>query len=226
MLRIDNLSIAFRGNVVFENVSFNVTSKEKIGLIGRNGSGKSTLLKLIMNKLEADEGDVYTSKGYTIGYLEQHLKFTKDNILDEVCSILPPERIYEEWKGDMILSGLGFSQEDKTKHPDEFSGGYQIKLNLAKILLAEPHLLLLDEPTNYLDIHAIRWLRRFLKGWEGELILVTHDREFMDSIISHTLFVHRSEFRKMAGNTEKIYAATAKDEELYEKQRIQQEKKA
>ena len=84
-----------------------------------------------------------------------------------------------------------------------FSGGNQVKLNLAKLLLLEPFMLLLDEPTNYLDIHAIKWLREFLQDWQGELVLITHDRSFMDSIITHTLFIHRKTFTKMEGQYSK-----------------------
>ena len=96
-----------------------------------------------------------------MGVLEQHIKFTKDTIIDEVCTVLNADRQYEEWKGEKILSGLGFSEEEMLQDPNLFSGGFQIKINLAKLLLLEPNLLLLDEPTNYLDIHSIKWLRKF-----------------------------------------------------------------
>ena len=83
------------------------------------------------------------------------------------------------------------------------SGGYQVKVNLAKLLLLEPNLLLLDEPTNYLDIHSIRWLKKFLQDWPEELLLITHDRNFMDSVITHTVNIHRGNFRKFPGTTKK-----------------------
>jgi len=111
------------------------------------------------------------------------------------------------------------------RHPDEFSGGYQVRLNHAKVLVSEPNLLLLDEPTNYLDITSIRWLEGFLSTWPGELILITHDRSFMDKVVTHTLGIHRRKIRKLEGNTEKYYAQIAQDEEIYEKTRINDEKR-
>ena len=89
--------------------------------------------------------------------------------------ILSEDREYEIWKGEKILNGLGFTDEEMLKDPKLFSGGFQVKINLAKLLLLEPNLLLLDEPTNYLDIHSIRWLKKFLIDWQDEIILITHD---------------------------------------------------
>ena len=87
------------------------------------------------------------------------------------------------------------------KNPNDFSGGFQVKINLAKLLLDEPNMLLLDEPTNYLDIHSIRWLKKFLNDWRQEIILITHDRDFMNSVISHKLIIHRGIFKNTSGNT-------------------------
>jgi len=225
MIKIKDLSIAFTGHQIFEDVNITFNRGEKIGCIGRNGSGKSTFLKLILSQLEPDSGVVEIPKGYKIGHLEQHIKFTKDTVIDEVCSILPIDREYEGWKGEIILEGLGFSAEEVQKHPSEFSGGYQVKINLAKLLLDEPNMLLLDEPTNYLDIHSVRWLKRFLNDWESELILITHDRAFMDSIINSTLIIHRGNFRKTPGNTKNVREKIAAEEEIYEKTRINEDKK-
>lgn len=224
MIKIKNLSISFSGQSIFEDVNFIVNRGEKIGLIGRNGSGKSTFLKLILGQLQQDDGDIDLPKGYKIGHLAQHIKFTHKTVIDEVCSVLPEDREYEGWKGEIILTGLGFSYEEIQKSPSQFSGGYQVKINLAKLLLDEPDMLLLDEPTNYLDIHSVRWLKKFLKDWKGELILITHDRDFMDSIISHSLIIHRGNFRKMPGNTNNVREKIAAEEEIYEKTRINEEK--
>lgn len=225
MIKAKDLSISFSGHEIFSDVNFIINAREKIGLIGRNGSGKSTFLKLILQKLEPDSGSVEIPRGYRIGHLEQHIHFTHNTVLEEVCSVLPAERDHEGWKGENILYGLGFSYEDLEKDPKKFSGGYQVKLNLAKLLLVEPQMLLLDEPTNYLDIHSIRWLKEFLNSWSGELILITHDRSFMDSVISHTLIIHRGEFKKIAGNTQGIREKIALEEEIYEKTRINEDKK-
>lgn len=224
MIKIKDLGISFLGQRIFEDVNLAFNRGEKVGLIGRNGSGKSTFLKLILKQLEPDSGAVEIPTGYKIGYLEQHIKFTHNSVIDEVCSVLPEEREYEGWKGEEILMGLGFSQEDIMRNPSEFSGGYQVKINLAKLLLGEPNMLLLDEPTNYLDIHSVRWLKKFLQDWDCELILITHDRDFMDSIITHTLTIHRGNFRKTPGNTKDVMEKIALQEEMYEKTRVNEEK--
>jgi ATP-binding cassette subfamily F protein 3 len=224
MIRAKNLSISFSGREIFSEVNFIINGREKVGLIGRNGSGKSTFLKLILKQLEPDSGEIEIPRGYKIGHLEQHIHFTHNTVLEEICSVLPEDREHEGWKGENILYGLGFTYEDLEKDPKNFSGGYQVKLNLAKLLLLEPQMLLLDEPTNYLDIHSIRWLKEFLQNWRGELILITHDRGFMDSVITHTLIIHRNQFRKVPGNTKGLREKIAAEEEIYEKTRINEEK--
>ncbi len=224
MIKAKDLAISFSGRDIFTDGNFIINRGDKVGLIGRNGSGKSTFLKLILKKLEPDEGLIEIPRGYRIGHLEQHIHFTHNTVMDEICSVLPADREHEAWKGENILYGLGFSYEDLEKDPKQFSGGYQVKLNLAKLLLMEPQMLLLDEPTNYLDIHSIRWLKEFLLAWEGELILITHDRAFMDQIITHTLIIHRRQFKKLPGNTQGVREKIAAAEELYEKTRINEEK--
>ena len=217
MIKTKDLGISFSGHKIFQNVNIVINKKEKVGFIGRNGSGKSTFLKIIIGQIEQDDGDVIMPKGYKIGYLDQHIKFTHNTVVDEVCSVLSGDREYEIWKGETILTGLGFSEEEMTNNPKGFSGGNQVKINLAKLLLEEPDMLLLDEPTNYLDIHSIKWLESFLNDWRGELILVTHDRSFMNNVISHTLNIHRGEFKKTAGTTEKVLDKIEAEEEIYNK---------
>ncbi len=225
MLKVQNLSISFGGQNVFNNVNFIVNNKEKVGLIGRNGSGKSTLFKILCGKLTEYDGDVVIPKGYKIGYLEQHLKFTEKSVIDEACLALPDYKKDAFWDAEKILSELGFSEEDKLRSPAEFSGGWQIRLNLAKLLISEPDILLLDEPTNYLDILSIRWLKKFLKNYRGALILITHDRSFMDEIIDHTIILHRGESIMITGNTQDMYEKIAVDEETYEKTRVNDARK-
>src|SRR5690606_26045072 len=115
---------------------------------------------------------------------------------------------------EKILSGLGFSQEDFQKDPKSFSGGYQIRINLCKCLLIEPDLLLLDEPTNYLDILSMRWLRSFLNTFSGEVILITHDRDFMDSVTNHTMGIYRNQLKKIKGSTSKYYEQLQIEDEI------------
>jgi ATP-binding cassette subfamily F protein 3 len=224
VIKAKDLSISFSGHEVFSEGNFIINARDKVGLIGRNGSGKSTFLKLILKKLEPDSGEIEIPRGYRIGHLEQHIHFTHETVLEEICSVLPEDREHEGWKGENILYGLGFTYDDLYKDPKKFSGGYQVKLNLAKLLLVEPQMLLLDEPTNYLDIHSIRWLKEFLTDWRGELILITHDRHFMDSVITHTLIIHRNSFKKIPGNTKGVREKIALEEEIYEKTRVNEEK--
>lgn len=225
MVNIRNLSMEFSGITLFDDVNFSINSGERIGLIGRNGTGKSTFLKLLLGKQEPSDGKVEIPDHYTIGYLEQHFDFSHTSAIDEVCSVLHDDRLDESWKGEMILMGLGFGYEQMQQDPKQLSGGYQVKVNLAKMLLMESNLLILDEPTNYLDIYSIRWLGDFLRRWEGELILVTHDRQFMESVITHTLIIHRQNFRKIEGKPAKIKDQIAQEEEIYEKQRLAQDAK-
>jgi ATP-binding cassette subfamily F protein 3 len=225
MLQAHDLSLGFNGQELFDEVSFSINSGERIGLVGRNGSGKTTLFKLLTKELSPEEGHISTPKNYTIGYLKQHLHFSEPNVLEEACLGLPAEEKDQVWKAEKILSGLGFSAEDFYCSPSEFSGGFQVRLNLAKVLLAEPHLLLLDEPTNYLDIISIRWLTRFLQRWPNELMIITHERDFMNSITTHTMGIHRQKVRKIEGDTIKFFEQIAVEEEVYEKTRQKEEKK-
>lgn len=225
MLKVQDLSILFDGKQIFDNLNFIINDKEKVGLIGRNGCGKTTLFKILSGKIKDYEGEVSIPKGYKVGYLEQHLQFTQETVLEEACLALPEYKKEATWDAEKILTQLGFSEEDKQKSPQEFSGGWQIRLNLAKLLISEPNILLLDEPTNYLDIISIRWLKQFLKDYNGAIILITHDRTFMDEIIDHTIIIYRGSSIKITGNTQDMYDKIATDEETYEKSRINLNKK-
>ena len=225
MIQILNLKKSFGDQLLYDDITFNINSREKIGLVGRNGHGKTTLFHIILGNIQPDSGAISIPKGYRIGYLEQHINFTQDTVLKEGCLGLREEDKYETWKVEKILSGIGFSKDDMDKPCSAFSGGYQIRLNLAKVLVSEPDMLLLDEPNNYLDIVASRWLIGFLKSWQGELMLITHDRGFMDNVVTHTIGIHRTKIRKVKGNTGKFYNQLAVEEEVYEKTRLNEETK-
>ncbi|KIM08777.1 MAG: ABC transporter ATP-binding protein [Sulfurovum sp. FS06-10] len=225
MIQLTNLTKSFGGRILFSNLNLKMTSNQKIGLIGRNGSGKSTLFKIILGEESHDEGEVSIPKNYRIGTLRQHLEFTEPTVRQECALVLSEEEQYNFYKVEKILFGLGFSAEDLEKNPLSFSGGYQIRINLAKLLATEPNMLLLDEPTNYLDILSLRWLKQFIRDFEGEVILITHDRDFMDAVTTHTMGIQRKGLNIIQGGTQKYYETLALQDETYEKTRQNQEKK-
>ncbi|MCX8123158.1 MAG: ATP-binding cassette domain-containing protein [Spirochaetes bacterium] len=225
MITVQKLAKRFGNTLLFEDVTFTIGHKEKVGLVGRNGLGKTTLLKIIAGIEQPDEGSITIPRHYTIGYMSQQLHFTKDIVRDEALSLLPESEQHEYWRAEKILSGLGFDNTDMLKKVSQLSGGYQVRLQLAKTLILNPDMLLLDEPTNYLDITSIRWLARFLQNWRGELLFITHDRAFMDSIVTHTLGIHRNRIKKIKGNTQQFYEQIALEEEIYEKTRINDERR-
>ena len=225
MIQLQEISKSFGERILFDEVTFVVGRRERLGLVGRNGTGKSTLFKIILGEDAPDGGSLSIPKGYRLGALEQHLDFTGKTILEEVIQALPEGQSYDHWRGEKILFGLGFEQEDLERPPSYFSGGYQIRVKLAKVLVSGPDLLLLDEPTNYLDIVSLRWLAQFLKEFPGEVLMITHDRGFMDQVCTHTIGIHRNKIKKITGDTSKYYDQLSGDEEIYEQTRLNQEKK-
>jgi ATP-binding cassette, subfamily F, member 3 len=225
MIKVQNLSKSYGTQSILEDVSFTMSSKEKIGLIGRNGSGKSTLFKIILGKESTDKGLVQVPKYYHMASLSQTIEFSKNTVIDECCQVLPEEHKHETYKAEKILFGLGLSKEDLDKSPGSFSGGYQVRICLAKVLLQNPSLLLLDEPTNYLDIVSLRWLEKFLKNYPGEVIIITHDKTFMDSVCTHVMGITRKNIRKIKGNTSNYYQQIQLEDEKYEQTRLNHEKK-
>ncbi len=227
MIHVNNLSKSYGSQRLFDGISFSIGAGERVGLVGRNGHGKTTLFGIILGHEAPDTGEIRRPRGYSIGHLSQHLRFTEKTVLNEATLDLPSSEDGTDltYKAEAVLMGLGFGAQDLGRSPLEMSGGYQIRLNLAKLLVSEPDMLLLDEPTNYLDILSIRWLIRFLQNWKGELILITHDRNFMDQVTTHTLGIHRCQVRKISGPTWKLYEQLALEEEVQEKTRIRDDKK-
>ncbi len=225
MIQLQEISKSFGQRILFKDVNIVLGPKERVGLVGRNGMGKSTLFKIIQGEESSDSGEVSIPRNYRLGALEQHLEFTGKTILDEVIQALPQEHIYDHWRGEKILFGLGFNEEDLKRAPSEFSGGYQIRVKLAKVLVSSPNLLLLDEPTNYLDIVSLNWLAQFLKDFPGEVLMITHDRGFMNKVCTHIMGIHRQKVKKIKGDTNKYYEQLVADEEIYELTRLNQEKK-
>ena len=225
MIQLINISKNFASQELFSNLNFKLNAGTRVGLVGRNGSGKSTLFKLILGKETADSGEIIIPKNYKIGTLKQHLTFSENTLREEAALALEDEMKYDVYRVEKILFGLGFTQEDLEKDPLSFSGGFQIRINLAKLLVTEPNLLLLDEPTNYLDIISLRWLKNFLRAFEGEVILITHDRNFMDGVCTHTMGIVRKNIEMIQGDTHKFYEQLSANDELYAKQKIAQDKK-
>lgn len=225
MLNIESISKGFGEQLLLEETGMQINPGERVGLVGRNGHGKTTLLNMIAGVDHPDEGRISVPANYRIGMLSQHIRFEKASVLEEAMRGLPDHEKDHYWKAEKILAGLGFSNEAMQKDPLEFSGGYQVRLNLAKVLVAEPDLLILDEPTNYLDITSIRWISRFLISWPREVLLVTHDRGFMDNVVTHIVGIHRRKMRKIQGDTSKYYLQVAQDEEIYEKTRQNEAKR-
>lgn len=219
MLFAKNLTKSFGAQVLLENADFQLNRGEKIGIVGRNGYGKSTLFRLILGNDEPDEGEISYPEDYRIGALDQHLSFDHETVRAEVAQVLPEHHQYDVWKAEKILSGLGFSPEDFEKNPRIFSGGFQIRIKLAQLLLSAPDLLLLDEPTNYLDILSIRWLENFLKNWKGEILCVSHDQTFLKNVMTHTVAIHRKNLKKIKGDPQKVYDQIAYEEDIHEKTR-------
>lgn len=189
MISIEHLSIEFSSRPVLDDISFLVNRKDRIALVGKNGAGKTTLLRLIAHEYEPTAGTISMDSGITIGYLPQVMLFTDQRSLrDEVMTVFHGEdeaRFIAEM--DRTVIGLGFTRNDFNRPCSEFSGGWRMRIELAKILLRHPDLLLLDEPTNHLDIESIRWLEDFLVTSQATLIVVSHDRAFIDNVTNRTI---------------------------------------
>lgn len=225
MISVRNLSKSFGTQLLFSDVTFSVMPGDRVGLVGRNGHGKTTLFRVITGAESADGGEVTVSKGYRIAHMSQEPRFTRATPVDDVCTVPRDEEESQRWKAEKVLSGLGFSEADMTRPVEEFSGGFRMRINLAKTLIEEADLLLLDEPTNFLDIVSIRWLERFLEGRRGELMLITHDRTFMDRVTTQIMGIHRTRLRKVRGDTQTYYDQIAQEEQVHESRRINQENK-
>ena len=232
MLNVHQLTIAFQGEDLFQNISFRLQSGNRVGLIGKNGAGKSTLLKIISGELEYSSGQIsFEKKNLKIGFLKQDIDFVygrtvleesyeafseikgleqrlefintelaertdyeSQNYTDLMIELNEVQHQYEilggyNYQGDTekILIGLGFKREDFNKLTDTFSGGWRMRIELAKLLLQQYDILLLDEPTNHLDIESIIWLEQFLKNYSGAVVIVSHDKMFLDHVTNRTI---------------------------------------
>ena len=263
LLRINNLNKTFGGNVLFDNISLEINSNEKVALIGRNGVGKTTLIKMILNEITPDSGEIFIFRQAKVGYLSQKIIESTDNTLIEECLIpfkdivkienelhelaLSLETDHSELalkkysdkeheflinggydyltKIDMLLSKFGFKKEEYDRVIESFSGGEKTRIAFAKLLMLEPDLLILDEPTNHMDIEIIEWLEDYLKSYRGAVLIITHDKYFINKVVRKIYEIDNQSIEVYHGNydeyeTEKLnrYDLLVKKYEKQQKQ--------
>jgi ATP-binding cassette subfamily F protein 3 len=216
MLTISQVTKSFGADVLFEEISLQVNRGDRLGLIGANGSGKSTLFSLILKRDEPDSGTIQLQKAARIGFLPQEnapvgdetviqLATLQDwSTLDQAnaqASVDSHEADFErEAKARRILAGLAFRVKDFERPAKEFSGGWIMRAHLARLLVDEPDLLLLDEPTNHLDLETVVWLQKYLQTYSGALLLISHDRAFLNALVTRVVELDRQQLLHYAGN--------------------------
>ena len=249
MLDVKNISYSISNRKLFENASFNIPSGYHVGLVGKNGIGKTTLFNLIDKNLLLDEGEINLQKRKKISVLQQEIPNTNLSILDyvlstdsetqllieefenskdqnriiELSSILDEKNAYkDEWKASYILSGLGFNKDDQSKKINELSGGWRNRVGLAATLYSDPDLLLLDEPTNHLDFESVVWFENFLREFKGTFIMISHDRQVLNSTVDHILHVENHNLNLYTGNYDQFESQFAQkslaQEAMFKKQ--------
>ncbi len=254
MLVIDDITVRIAGREILDGASATLPPGRRIGLVGRNGAGKSTLLKVILGQLHTDRGEVSWPRDWRIGAVAQEAPSGPVSLLDTVLAA-DAERIEllataehetdSHRLGDIyarleaidaysaparaasILAGLGFSAEEQLRPCSEFSGGWRMRVALAAILFAAPDLLLLDEPTNYLDLEGVLWLEDYLKRYRGSVVIVSHDRDLLNTVAEFILHLERGKLTLYTGGYDTfaetramrraLDAATAKKQELQRK---------
>lgn len=197
MISVEHLSIEYSSRPILDDITFLINPRDRVALVGKNGAGKTTLLRLLAGVETPSAGRISKMGDLTIGYLPQVMMHVDGKTLrEDVMSILGDKAKGEEAREDearfiaemdRTIIGLGFERKDFDRLCSEFSGGWRMRIELAKILLQHPDLLLLDEPTNHLDIESIQWLEDFLKNNSSALVLVSHDRAFLDNVTTRTI---------------------------------------
>ena len=196
MISVEHLSIEYSSRPILDDITFLINPRDRVALVGKNGAGKTTLLRLLAGVETPTSGRISKMGDLTIGYLPQVMMHTDGKTLrEDVMSVLKTNSHQDEQgdearfiaEMDRTIIGLGFERKDFDRPCSEFSGGWRMRIELAKILLQHPDLLLLDEPTNHLDIESIQWLEDFLKNNSSALVLVSHDRAFLDNVTTRTI---------------------------------------
>ncbi len=251
MIQLDQLSIRRGGRVLFQKASMQLHPGWKIGLTGVNGAGKSTLFAALLGGMETDGGSLKRPAVWTVAHMAQEIKALEMKAIDFVLSgdeeywdiqhkLEHPENLNNEElahlygrfdeingysapsKASQLMAGLGFFEHQSQLDVSSFSGGWRMRLNLARTLMSRSDLLLLDEPTNHLDLDAILWLEDWLKAYEGTLILISHDRDFLDAVTDHILHIENQELILYTGNYSTFERTRserlAQQQQAYEKQ--------
>lgn len=209
MLLLRDLKLSFGQKLLFEKVNLQLYKNQVVGLVGQNGAGKTSLFKLILNQLSVDNGDIILNKDIDIGYVEQEFHDLEQNIVEYILSTHPlvinnevdiPEYYSLQPKAEKLLINLGFKQNELDKPLKSFSGGWQMRVNLAKALFKPTDLLLLDEPTNHLDVETVIWLEDWLKSYTGLAIIISHDREFLDNVTTNIVAIQNQRITLYGGN--------------------------
>lgn len=238
LYQIINGTVSVGGTTILDHIDFEIKEKEKIAVVGPNGAGKTTLLKLIAGELELDRDDkrttpgIRTSRKVTVGMLRQSNEQDADKTIEELLlegcperDSFSKERYAYEMEYDRLFVGFGFEKNDKKKELKEFSGGEQTKISLIRLLLEKPDILLLDEPTNHLDIETVEWLEEYMKTYPSAVIFVSHDRFFLDRVVTAVYELDRNKLKRYAGNYTQYRQQKAKDIKLqtkaYERQQAE-----
>jgi ATP-binding cassette subfamily F protein 3 len=219
MLTVSQVSKSFAGRILFEDVSLQVNRGDRIGLVGPNGAGKSTLFSLILDEASPDSGKVSLEKNATIGYLPQEIAAAgEESVLELACGkshqALADEHDWEiEPKAKRMLAGLAFRESDFNRPARALSGGWIMRAHLARLLVMEPDLLLLDEPTNHLDLESLVWFQEYLKNYPGAILMISHDREFLNALVGSIVEIAHAKLLRYRGNWDSYLEQKAAREE-------------
>ncbi len=203
LLEVKNLSKKYGKQVVLDNLSLVISEGQKIALIGRNGAGKSTLLNLLMGLEEADNGTIGLLPWTKLGLVAQHEVLPGEVTTERYLSDKSGQPVWEVKK---LAARFGLLQKELDLAPTQLSGGYQMRVKIVAMLLAEPTLLLLDEPVNYLDLSTLLLLERFLADYQGSFVMTAHDREFLQNTCTDTFEIERGELTIYAGGVAEYFA--------------------
>ncbi len=222
MLTFSGLSKTLGGRTLFEEASLSITEGERIGLVGPNGAGKTTLIKILLGHESPDDGDIAVIRGTRVGFLPQETAPAGDETVLEVATGVLPGSGHDEHhmvdgqmlaKAKRILAGLSFRESDYDRPSKELSGGWVMRAHLARLLADEPDLLMLDEPTNHLDLETLIWFQDYLLYYPGALMVISHDREFLNRLCTHTVEIRRSKLNRYTGNYDSYLVQCAANEQ-------------